>query len=45
MPCGRGLRLATATTSAAFLPHLEHRIRSASALSVIFYPTTRADEK
>jgi len=41
----RGLGRATATTSAAFLPHLEHRIRSASSLSVILYPTRRADEK
>jgi hypothetical protein len=34
--------LATATTSAAFLPHLEQRIRSASSLNVIFKPTRRA---
>jgi hypothetical protein len=31
----RGLGLATATTSAPFFPHLEHRIRSASSLRVI----------
>jgi len=37
-----GLGLAIATTSAAFLPHLEQRIRSASSLSVIFQPTRRA---
>ena len=38
----RGLGLATATTSAAFFPHLEQRIRSASSRSVIFQPTRRA---
>src|SRR4029077_16421749 len=38
----RGLSLATAMTSAAFFPHLEQRIRSASSLSVIFHPTRRA---
>jgi hypothetical protein len=37
-----GLGLAAATTSAPFLPHLEHRIRSASSLSVIDQPTRRA---
>jgi len=37
----RGLGLATATTSAAFLPHCEQRMRSASSLSVIFQPTRR----
>jgi hypothetical protein len=34
----RGLGLATATTSAAFLPHLGHLIRIASAFSVILQP-------
>jgi hypothetical protein len=38
----RGLGLATATTSAAFLPHFEHRIRSASCLRVTDQPTRRA---
>jgi hypothetical protein len=38
----RGLGLATATTWAAFLPHFEHRIRSASSFSVIDQPTKRA---
>ena len=38
----RGLGFATATTSAAFFPHLEQRIRSASCFSVIFQPTRRA---
>jgi len=40
MPRGRGL--ATATTSAAFFPHREQRIRSASSLSVIDQPSRRA---
>jgi hypothetical protein len=40
--CVRGLGLATATTSAAFLPQQEHRIRSASSFSVTFQPTRRA---
>jgi hypothetical protein len=31
----RGLGLATATTSAAFFPHFEQRIRCASSLRVI----------
>ena len=35
----RGLGLATATTSAAFFPHLEHRIRGSSSPSVTFRPT------
>jgi hypothetical protein len=38
----RGLGLATATTSAAFLPHCEQRIRSARAWSITFQPTRRA---
>jgi hypothetical protein len=38
----RGLGLATATTSAAFFPHLEQRIRDASSLSVTFQPIRRA---
>jgi len=38
----RGLGLAIAITSAAFFPHCEQRIRSASSLSVIFQPTRRA---
>jgi hypothetical protein len=33
---------ATATTSAAFFPHLEQRIRGASSVSVTFQPTRRA---
>ena len=36
------LGLATATTSAAFLPHFEQRIRSASSFSVTDQPTRRA---
>ena len=38
----RGLGLATATTSVAFFPHCEQRIRCASCLSVILQPTSRA---
>src|SRR5215472_19113964 len=38
----RGLGLATATTSATFLPHCEHRIRSARAASVTERPAIRA---
>src|ERR1700694_4978044 len=38
----RGLGLATATTSAAFLPHCEQRSRGARALSVVVRPTRRA---
>jgi hypothetical protein len=38
----RGLGLATATTSAAFFPHLEQRMRGASSVSVIFQPIRRA---
>jgi hypothetical protein len=37
-----GLGLATATTSAAFFPHLEQRIRDASSCNVTFQPTRRA---
>ena len=39
----RGLGLATATTSAAFFPHLE-RIRGPSSFSVTFQPTMRASD-
>ena len=39
----RGLGLATATTSAAFFPHLEQRIRSASSFSVTFQPPRRSE--
>jgi hypothetical protein len=38
-PPHRGLGIATATTSAAFQPHLEQRVRSARSLSVTFQPT------
>ena len=38
----RGLGLATAPTSAAFFPHCEQRIRSASSVSVTFQPNRRA---
>jgi hypothetical protein len=38
----RGLGLATATTSAAFLPHFEQRIRCASSLRVADQPMRRA---
>ena len=38
----RGLGLATATTSAAFVPHFEQRSRGASALNVVDQPTKRA---
>ena len=41
-PPPRGLGLATATTSATFLPHCEQRIRAASAASVTFLPTRLA---
>ena len=34
----RDLGFATAVTCAVFLPHREHRIRSASSLSVVFQP-------
>jgi hypothetical protein len=37
-----GLGLATTTTSAAFFPHLEHRIRSANSFRVTFQVTRRA---
>jgi hypothetical protein len=39
----RGLGLATATTSAAFFPHLEQRIRVARAASVTDLPPMRAN--
>lgn len=35
----RGLGRATATTSAAFFPHSEQRIRCASASSIVDQPT------
>jgi hypothetical protein len=35
----RGLGLAIATTSAAFLPHWEHRMRNANFLTVANQPT------
>jgi hypothetical protein len=38
----RGLGFAIATTSAAFLPHLEQRIGWASSFRVTFQPTRRA---
>jgi hypothetical protein len=38
----RGLGLATATTSAAFFPHLEQRIPGASSFGVTFQPTRHA---
>jgi hypothetical protein len=38
----RGLGLATATTSAIFFPHCEHRIRLASAANVTDLPASRA---
>jgi hypothetical protein len=38
----RGLGLATATTSAAFFPQCEQRIRCASPLRVADQPTRRA---
>jgi len=41
-PRPRGLGLATATTSATFLPHCEHRIRAARAASVAERPAILA---
>ena len=41
----RGLGLATATTSAAFFPHCEQRIRGASASRVVDQPTKRAPSR
>jgi hypothetical protein len=38
----RGLGLATATTSATFFPHCEHRIRLASVTKVTDLPAIRA---
>jgi hypothetical protein len=38
-----GLGLATAMTSAAFVPHCEQRIRGARSVSVTFQPTMRAN--
>jgi hypothetical protein len=38
----RGLGLATATISATFLPHCEHRIRCARAANVAERPPIRA---
>jgi len=41
-PPPRGLGLATATTSATFFPHCEHRIRVASFANVTDLPAIRA---